>query len=81
MKGLLIKSGERAQGRLILLLIRPDKAGTGPERGVPEPTAPVSCSPAQNRQHSQVSAARPGFGRVLGRGTGCYHLLTCLQHP
>lgn len=56
MKGLLIKSGERAQGRLILLLIRPDKAGTGPERGVPEPTAPVSCSPAQNRQHSQVSA-------------------------
>lgn len=29
MKGLLIKSGEKAQGRLILLLIRPDKAGTG----------------------------------------------------
>lgn len=39
MKGPLIKSGERAQGRLILPLIRPDKAGAGQERGVLEPTA------------------------------------------
>lgn len=31
MKGLLIKSGERVQARLMLLLIRPDKAGTGQE--------------------------------------------------
>lgn len=58
MKGPLIKSGESAQGRLILLLIRPDKAGTGQERGVPEPTVPISHSPA-----------RLGFDVVLGHET------------
>lgn len=62
MKGPLIKSGERAQGRLILLLIRPDKAGTGQERGVPEPTAPVSHSPAQSRQHGWVLMGCLGMG-------------------
>lgn len=63
MKGPLIKSGEQEQGQLILLLIRPDKAGAGQQRGVPDPTAPRAPQP------SPRLAARPGFDRVCG--TGC----------
>lgn len=64
MKGPLIKSGEQEQGQLILLLIRPDKAGVGQQRGVPDPTAPRAPQP------SSRLAARPGFDRVCG--TGCH---------
>lgn len=58
MKGPLIKSGEQEQGQLMLLLIRPDKAGAG-----------ARCA----RSHSPSCPTAPGWqhGQVL---TGCVAL-------
>lgn len=63
MKGPLIKSGERAQGRLILPLIRPDKAGTGRAGArCARARSPVPRSPARTWGHGQVSTGCLGVG-------------------
>lgn len=72
MKGLLIKSGEKAWARLILLLIRPDKAGTGGSEVCPS----LSPSPTALLR----APAQAALSRLLGVALGGTHLPASVAH-